>query len=97
MAKCKQEVNLMSLAHLQLLETASKVNPSVADKAGLELPFNFHFLIIKQQYMKGYKLLVFLFFISKPKDDKVMVVYEIKATAMMMQIFHIPFFYCTLQ
>lgn len=87
----------MSLAHLQLLETASKVGPSVADKAGLELPFNFHFLIIKNQYMEDYKPLGFDFFISKPKDDKVMVLYEIQATVMMIQIFYTPFIYRNLQ
>lgn len=51
----------MSLAHLQLLETASKVSPSAADKAGLELPFNFYFLIVKQQYMKITSFLFFFF------------------------------------
>lgn len=44
---------LMSLAHLQLLEMASKVGPSVADKPGLELPFNSHLLIIKKSIYGG--------------------------------------------
>lgn len=57
----------MSLAHLQLLEMASKVGPSMADKAGLELPFNFHFLIIKNQYMEDYKPLGFDFVYQKQK------------------------------
>lgn len=57
----------MSLAHLQLLEMASKVGPSVADKAGLELPFNFHFLIIKNQYMEDYKPLGFDLYIKNKR------------------------------
>lgn len=65
----------MSLAHLQLLEMASKVGPSVADKVGLELPFNFHFLIIKKSIYGGLQASWFWFCISKTKDDKVMVVY----------------------
>lgn len=57
----------MSLAHLQLLEMASKVGLSVADKAGLELPFNFHFLIIKNQYMEDYKPLGFDLYIKNKR------------------------------
>lgn len=47
--------------------------------------------------MEDYKSLAFDFFISKPKDDKVLAVYEVQATAMMMQIYYIPFIYCILQ
>lgn len=43
---------------------ASKISPSVADKADLELPFNFHFLIIKNQYMEDYKPLGFDFYLK---------------------------------
>lgn len=87
----------MSLAHLQLLEMASKVGPSVADKAGLELPFNFHFLIIKKINIWRITSLLVLICISKTKDDKVMVVYETpQDTATMMQIFYNLFIYCTL-
>jgi len=57
----------MSLAQLQLLETASKVGPSVADKAGLAVPFNFHFLITKNQYMKDYKPLGLILCIKTKK------------------------------
>lgn len=54
----------MSLAHLQLLEMASKGGPRVADKAGLELLFNFPFLIIKNQYMGITSLLVSILYIK---------------------------------
>lgn len=57
----------MSSAHFQLLEMASKVGPRVADKAGLELLFNFPFLIIKNQYMEDYKPLRFDFVYQKQK------------------------------
>lgn len=87
----------MSLAHLQLLEMASKVGPSVADKPGLELPFNSHLLIIKKSIYGGLLTSSFWFCISKPKDDKVMSAYETpQATVTMMQIFYTEFIYCTL-
>lgn len=58
----------MFLAYLQLLETSSKVSPSVADKVGLELPFNFHFLIkIKNPNIWRITSLLVLIFYIKPK------------------------------
>lgn len=49
---------------------ASKVGSSAGDKTDLELPFNFHFLIIKKnQYIEDYKPLSFDFVYQKQKTD----------------------------
>lgn len=85
----------MSLANPQLLVMASKVGSSVGDKAGLESPFNFYFLIIKNQYTEDYKPLGFDFVYQKQKTDKVMVVNETPQAAVTMQIFFTRFIYGT--